>query len=64
VTQSGDTRGLIKHDQPELGLSVAINALASDVSLGFRGMCPSPGRFEQWNTQRRQVFVAAVALGE
>jgi hypothetical protein len=54
---------LIKHEQPELSLPVWINALASDVSRGFRGICPSSGRFVQWNIQQRQVFVVA-SLGE
>jgi hypothetical protein len=30
---------------------------------GFRGICPSSGRFAQSNMQLRQVFVAA-SLGE
>jgi hypothetical protein len=40
---------LLKHEQPELSLPVRINALASDVSRGFRGICPSSGRFVPWN---------------
>jgi len=54
---------LLKHKQPELSLPVWINALASDMSRGFRGTCPSSGTFVQWNMQLRQVFAAA-SLGE
>jgi len=56
-------RGLIWDDQPGLSLLVWINALASDVSRGVRGVRPSSGRFVQWNVQQKQVFVAA-SLGE
>jgi hypothetical protein len=40
---------LVKHEQPKPSLPVWINALAADVSRGFRGICPSSGRFVQWN---------------
>jgi hypothetical protein len=54
---------LLKHEQPQLSPLVWVNALASDLSRGFRGTCPNSGTFLQWNMQLRQVFVAA-ALGE